>query len=76
MSSLVASVATRVASAADFVAHTVAPVDDGGAPPGTYSNDGFPGLLRKSAQDIHNLVVKGRPFSLADLVSGFIITSS
>lgn len=75
MSSFIAAIATRVASTADAVARSVAPTDaDGADAREQRAADGRPlarvaDVLQKSAQDVHDLVVRGSAFSPSDLVS-------
>ncbi|KAH8108998.1 heme peroxidase [Phellopilus nigrolimitatus] len=69
MASYLASLASSVSLSADAVARSVAPVDQDGAthPRGSGPVTSSALLLRKTAQDVHNIVVKGRPFHLSDL---------
>jgi hypothetical protein len=56
------SVLNRLHSAAEYVSASEAPLDTHGAHP-------VPSLLTRSIDDIKNVVDKGPPFTLSDLVS-------
>jgi hypothetical protein len=56
------SVLNRLHSAAEYVSASEAPLDTHGAHP-------VPSLLTRSIDDIKNVIDKGPPFSLSDLVS-------
>lgn len=61
MSSYVASLAKRVGDVAEFVHRSAQPLDDDGATP-------VPAFLKQKVEEVHGQVVRGRPFSLGDLV--------
>lgn len=81
MSSFIAAIATRVASTADAVARSVAPTDtDGASALEQRAADGRPlvrvaDVIQRSAQDVHDLAVRGPAFSLSDLVSTVLGTN-
>lgn len=61
MFSIASSFAQSIGDFAEFVHRSNAPVDEDGAYP-------VPALLKQDVRAIHEQVVRGRPFSLSDLV--------
>lgn len=74
MAALIAGLATRVADSADAVARSLAPVDTDGAStvPQLRATARGPArvaeLLQKSAQDVSEIAMRGKPFHLSDIV--------
>ena len=63
MATTIASLAQKVGEVADFVHRSTIPYDEDEEP--------TPSLLKEAVEDVHDRVVKGKPFSIMDLVSGF-----